>query len=295
MGCRIIEMDKELKQKAEKLVSNFRDEFLHGNIEELKDFSFWTIAGHPEYDGTCTPRTLGKFDGDHTKIVYAIDYLLYADKIESLVHEFSIIGYPKEASWECNFSGDTINSFRTLLGNRFLLKNTETEVIEYFNFDSDLKQKINDFFYIYQRIGNFYLLPKLYHKSINQYRGTKWKDYFDFFIRELNKYFRNEAGIDEILSSYLEAGINKEFFSNFKNDEDAFYELFFLQDYKNLSYLHPNQNWLCGWKGYSEKFVSQKEYKQFVSDYIYEATKLINERSVRIVEALEEKLLRKKD
>ena len=288
-------MDKELKQKAENLVLNFRDEFLHGNIEELKDFSFWTIAG-TEYDGTCTPRTLGKFDGDKTKIVYAIDYLLYADKISKYVKEFSILGYPREVAWECNFSGDTINSFRTLLGNRFLLKNTEREVIEFFGFNSDLKQKINDFFYIYQRIGNFYLLPKLYHKSINQYRGTnKWKDYFDVFLQELNKYFRNEACIDEILSSYLESGINKEFFSNFKNNEAAFYELFFLQEYKNLSYPHPNQNWLCGWKGYSEKFVSKEEYIQFVSDYIDKATKLINERSVQIVEALEKKLLKKKD
>lgn len=294
MGCRIREMDKELKQKAEKLVLNFRDEFLHGNIEELKAFSFWAIAGHPEYDGTCTPRTLGKFDGDHTKIVYAIDYLLYADKLETLVSEFSILGYPKDNSWECNFSGDTINSFRTLLGNRFLLKNTERESIELFEFDFDLKQKINDFFYIYQRIGNFYLLPKLYHKSINQYRGTKWKDYFDLFIQELNKYFRNEPGIDKILSNYLESGINKEFFLNFKKNEDAFYELFFLEDYKYLSYPHPNQNWLCSLKGYSEKIVSKKEYIQFVSDYIDRATFLINERSERIVNELK-KILPKKD
>ena len=296
MGCRIREMDKELKQKAEKLVLNFRDEFLHGNIEELKAFSFWAIAGHPEYDGTCTPRTLGKFDGDHTKIVYAIDYLLYADKLETLVNEFSILGYPNDSSWECNFSGDTINSFRTLLGNRFLLKNTEREVIEYFGFEPTLRQKINDFFYIYQRIGNFYLLPKLSHKSINQYRGTnKWKDFFDLFIQELNKYFRNEACIDEILSSYLESGINKEFFSNFKNNEDGFYELFFLEDYKNLAYPHPKQNWLCGWKGYSEKLVSKEEYTQFVSDYIDEATKLINARSERIVNELKKILLDKHD
>lgn len=280
-------MDTNLISNAKKTVLQFSKEFLHDNIEELKDFSFWTIAGNPEYDGTCTPRTIGKFDGDKTIIVYAIDYLLYADKIQSLVKEFSILGYPKELSRDCNFSGDTINSFRTLLGNRFLMKNTEREVTKYFEFDSDLKQKVNDFFYIYQRIGNFYLLSKQYHKSINQYRGTnRWKDYFDVFLLEMNKYFRNKSDMDVILHDYLESGINKQFFSNFKNNEDAFYKLFFLEKYKNLVYPHPNKNCLCGFKGYSEKLVSKGEYRKFVSNYIDKATLLINERSACIVDAL---------
>ena len=93
-------MNPEFTEKARKLIIQFRDEFLHGNINELKDFSFWKIAGNSKYDGTCTTWTLGKFDGDKTRIVYAIDYLLYVDEINQYVKEFYIPGYGKTYDWE---------------------------------------------------------------------------------------------------------------------------------------------------------------------------------------------------
>lgn len=47
------------------------------------------------------------FDGDRTKIVYAIDYLLYDN-----LPEFKIPGYTLKS--EYNYTGETINTFNTL-------------------------------------------------------------------------------------------------------------------------------------------------------------------------------------
>ena len=272
---------------AKEIVLRFRDEYLHGNIEELANFSFWDIAGNPKYDGTCTLKSLGKFDGDKTKIVYAIDYLLYGEKIKKLVKKFSLNAFGDTSEYKANFSGDTINTFRTSLGNRFLLKNGEIEIENFFDFTYDLKQKRNDFFFTYQKIGNFYILPKVYRKSINQLRGTNnWKDYFDVFLKNLDECLHdNISEENKVLKNYLEFGINKEFFSRFESI-DEFLDFFFMSDYKNLDFNHPNKKVLCSFHGYSEKDVSKKLYKEFLLNYISKATELINKRSKILVDEL---------
>lgn len=279
-----------MKNKALKLLEDFTKEYLHGNIDELTNFSFWDIAGNPKYDGTCTFKNIGKFDGDKTKIVYAIDYLLYATKIQEKVKNFHLAGYSTEYEWNSNFSGDTIHTFRTLLGNRFLSKNGEIKVENFFDFDLPLKQKRNDFFFTYQKIGNFYLLPKEFRKSINQLRGTNnWKDYFDVFLKNLDDCLHGIITKDNyVLSHYLQFGINNDFFSKFKS-ADEFCSFFFMDDYLNLDFKHPNPSVLCGFYKYSEKFVSKGQYKDFVSQYIAKATELIDRRSLKLVEVLKTK------
>ncbi len=78
------------------------------DIEELKDFSFWYILTDEEFNGVSFDGN--KFDGDRTRIVYAIDKLLYDEK---KISSFTL--GPKG-----NYTGDTFNTFRTLFGNRFI-------------------------------------------------------------------------------------------------------------------------------------------------------------------------------
>jgi len=56
----------------------FKNKYLHGNIDELADFSFWDIntnAGE-YFSGNKRVQSEEDFDGDRTKIVYTIQYLL---------------------------------------------------------------------------------------------------------------------------------------------------------------------------------------------------------------------------
>ena len=87
---------------------------------------------------------------------------------------------------------------------------------------------------------------------------------------------------------YLEVGINKEFFSSFKNKSDEFYKIFNLGMYKDFSFSHPNQKYLCNYKNYSNlvKKGKESEYREFCASYISEATRLINQRSEEITDKL---------
>ncbi|MBR0100347.1 MAG: hypothetical protein IJP90_11630 [Treponema sp.] len=284
-------MEKETKklnyndlEESKELVLRFRNEFLHGNIDELANFSFWTIAGNPSYDGTCTPNSLGKFDGDKTRIVYAIDRLLYSDLCKNF-----ILGK--------DITGDTINTFRTLLGNRFSFwGNKEIEVEENFNFSSKLKQYRNDFFFTYQTIGNFYLLPckTVKRQSINTFRGdnkrpTAWFDYFDLFLNNLKerlplKEISNKNDDFQILLNE-----NRHFF-NIEMDFKKFIDIFYLKDYFEnsniVSYNHITNKIAHWWTNE----LTEYEYKKFAFGYIAKATELINKRSIKLVEVLKKNI-----
>ena len=61
------------KKEALEIVNRFKEKYLNGNIQELQDFCFWDILTDEDFN---TEHDETKFDGDRTKIVYAIDYLL---------------------------------------------------------------------------------------------------------------------------------------------------------------------------------------------------------------------------
>ena len=227
------DLDYNKKKEAKEIISRFQIEYLHNNLCNLTDFSFWNIAGNPNYDGTCTPNTLRFFDGDHTRLAYAIAKLIYDENIPDF-----ILGE--------KYTGDTINSFRTLFGNRFSLRqNYEITIENKFQFTETEKQTRNEFFLRYQTVGNFYVSPnesliydnsqanKIEKLSINTYRGTKsnWKDYFDVFLGKLEKCLdsREEFEDEYFLKKLLHVGVNKEFFFDYcKGDIEKFYRVFYL-------------------------------------------------------------------
>lgn len=277
--------EKEMTENAVKLIKDFTDEYLHGNIDELTNFSFWGIAGNSKYDGTSYGINDEKFDGDRTNIVYAIDYLLYGNK--KLSKDFWIPNYPYRSDSYCNYTGETINTFNTLFA-----KNEKKGKLEMFDTETrkkiiDESQKNNsyakDFFHIYQRLGNFMLLPSLTvkRKSINSYRGfynKQWKDYFDIFLKNL------ELKSDEFLNQLV---IKNDFYFKDKSFDD------FLKDF----YLHSEDYTYKTFKLKDEHFAywevnehNQDRYVDFSLDYIAKATELINKRSLKLVEVLKTKL-----
>jgi len=223
--------NKKLKAKALNLLKDFTCEYLHDNINELANFSFWDIAGNPKYDGTCTPNSLSTFDGDRTKIVYAIERIIYNDDLFSKNSNF-VLGQ--------NITGDTINTFNTLFGGR---KNYRDSVLKKFGENAKSiysENEKNDFYHIYQSLGNFTLLPckTLCGVSINSYRGlhSEWKDFFYPFICYLKKTYQikdfNSYSDKNLYELSLLRKENDFFFENI--DFDKFIDIFVLNNYEKL-------------------------------------------------------------
>ena len=280
------ELEFNNKKQAKEIIRRFQIEFLNEKIENLKDFSFWNIAGNPNYDGTCTPNSLKNFDGDHTRLAYAIDKLLYGDLN---IPDFIL---------DKTYTGDTINTFRTLFGNRFNYPdNGEIKIEKDFEFDENQKRKRNDFFYKYQTIGNFYILPSdtvlygLKSQSINTYRGTvsNWKDYFDVFVGKLEKCLqsREETEDELFLKKLLQVKTNKKFFFDYcEGNIGNFYEVFRLDGYSSELFKHE-KNYYYGHYRYKGDI---ELYKEFAFDYVDKATALIDQRAKILIGILEKKM-----
>jgi len=269
------------------LVKGFRDEFLHKNIDELANFSFWDIAGHETYDGKYKGPADSNYDGDRINIVYAIDYLLYHDS--DLPNGFTL-------GDGMNYSGDTINTFRTLFGNRFNndKQNGEEYVESLFHFSESEKKMKNEFFRTYQKFGNFYVLPNgsKAGETLNKYRGIQddYRDFFDVFLNQLDLCLKGYAADINLDSIVKEPKLNKDFFNKYA-DIKQFCQQFYLTEYLQLDYKHPKtlNNKKCCWKTFYSLGITEDDYKNFAFGYIAKATELINNRSLRIVEILKTK------
>ena len=271
-------------KKALDLINSFKDSKLDGKIENLQNYSFWGISGNDEYDYTCKEKFSPDFDGDRTKIAYAIDYLLYKD---SLPEDFRIPGYPYSSDSDCNYTGETINTFNTLFAKNKYRRN---EISKLFKNDwkkiYDEEQKNNpfseDFYHVYQRIGNFMLQPSMTidKRSINSYRGyynKKWKDYFDIFLNN----YKNKS--DDFLNKLLDK--NAFFFE--KNNFDDYLDIFFLR-----SKFYTYENFILNGQHFAYWELNESNIEDFVvfaNDYVLKATELINKRSEKIVKELKSK------
>lgn len=212
--------NEEMKDKALNLLTNFiKNELPNKQIEDLISYSFWNIKDNEIFNGYS-----GEYDGDRTNIVYAIDYLLYYD---SNFPDFTLRGYNAEKDSDANYSGETICSFNTL----FAKDLTRREQIK--NLFGKEWFEIEDFFLIYQTIGNFMLLPSKTddkEMSINKYKGFYNKDYIDFFLKNL-KFYLNNKSYAKLLGRLLE--LNRFYFTENKKYDD-FISDFYLKDFDQM-------------------------------------------------------------
>ena len=273
--------DKETKkldynnfEEAKELFLRFRDKYLHGNIDELANFSFWEISGDSDFDGTCFEKYSPKFDGDKTRIIYAIDRLIYNDKnLPNFSEPFGV-----------NYSGETINTFNTLFSSR---KNWRETILKKFNLEERksifAENATDDFYHIYQRLGNFMLLPckTLCHISINSYRGVhpEWKDYFYPFMTYLEKSYEvKDFNFYSDKSLYELSLLRKEndfFFA--ENSFNNFMELFDLQNFNSLE--------LRKYLKRTELFESA-ENREIALDYVKKAKEFIKNRTEVLLDKL---------
>lgn len=277
---------KENLEKAKKLVNEFIEQELDKKIENLENFSFWNIKDKHEFgNGYASP------DADRTKIAYAIDYILYTDKTNALP-DFKLYGYTTQPA---NYSGETINTFNTLFSTN---KQTRERIEKIWNEkfgDGDFKNKVynvddknaDDFYHVYQRIGNLTLLPCLTvcGGSINTWKGlnSEIKDYMFPFMQQLEKAYKNtNSPIDEKDAIYelsLLMKKNEFFFGKGNIDSfDKFKNIFMLDDWEELK--------LCEYLRSSELNENNIDVAK---KYVENASRFIKNRTKRIVDVLKEK------
>ena len=190
------------KKNAIELLQKFIDTKLGGHREKLQTFSFWGIDNDKDFG-----NGLSYADGDRTKVAYAIDYLLFYDELKDI--DFQIYGYSTK---ESTYSGETLNTFNTLFSSN---EDGRTELASLYDskyglgafkkycYNSEGEVDNKDFYHVYQRLGNFSLLPCLTicGGSINTWKGmdASIRDYlYPFLIRLRKAYplFRQRININ---------------------------------------------------------------------------------------------------
>lgn len=252
-----------MKNSIEILVS-FMEAANIKKISELETFDFkkiYTCSKLKEFD-----NNKGYEDGDCTKLAYAIDWIIWGRELQNE----NLLASEEDLFNEKNFSGDTIYTFNTLFGST---PDFQCSVISMLRkYIPLIKKEMEKFRNIYQTIGNFSLLPNksINGQTLNKYRGRYWgwKDYFDIFLKELDKALNNESEN----SFFCDIVNENKFFFNKCNSVEKYCKLFYLDS--NFSFkgnVHFNHNML--------KDKNAEEYGNFVIDYIEKSERLIKKRA----------------
>ena len=153
-----------------------------------------------------------------------------------------------------NYRGETIISFNTMIGflivllpiNSYGLKNLNQKerlklVLNANTVDKEIKDSVNEFYYIYHTKANFMPLPQdvwmpnntpvIDLKNLNQIKGS-FKKYYDFpdeFFSDVRKVVEKEEQIADVSGFYTE--INSSYFQIYKANWENYVEWNYLQPF----------------------------------------------------------------
>ncbi|MEG2832508.1 MAG: hypothetical protein RR923_07050 [Bacilli bacterium] len=276
------------------LINDFSNEVLGGELDRLKTYCFDNLKGSFKYAYPNIEQIhKWKFDCDDTKLSRAIYCVTWG-------YIFNL----KEESYKSEYRGDTMNSFNTLFGDED--RGIFAYRARFYDMDKDIKawSNIIKFKYQYHTIGNFIVLPnkgKLkkgtidkFSGSINIERSSKFKDYFDLFLIDLDIYKSTKTNESKLKEFFDENSFYKEFsMSKMK-------EIFFLDDYFNgeepkefIGIPKGDRFKLTGSKEYRKNkkgCFSQKEYTKLVNEYIAKSEEVISNRADKIIDVLKEEI-----
>lgn len=308
-------MDIISQNDCKKLVYEFVNEKLQGDIKKLRDYDFNNLREDKKYG--CVNKyklnyednVLSTFDADDTILAKAIYCLIWGEVFPDV--NLNTIGTGKK------YRGDTVNSFNTLFSrdlNNRLYNNAVSNcnslkigsekrgfIIE----DRDLIEKIINFNKTYRTIGNLSLLPNIpyYNKNknvninINQYRGgtSGWRDFFDKFLLELRLYFLSNDKVNSEFKNLLD--LNNFYFEKFEKSEDGFFKFckinmfeYYILNEINFG-INIGENLLYPTWSMTKFWSSDKNYyKNFCNNYIEKSTAAIKYRGDNIIDNLIKKL-----
>lgn len=280
-----------------KLIKEFTDEFLEGNINKLKTFCFENLQGNKKYGNYGATSGKRSFDCDDTELARSIYCVVWGYIFNIKAEDIG--------PWNSNktpYRGDTMNSFKTLFGND---KNAGFAYrAKFYGIDEDVKlwKNIMGFKYQYHTIGNFILIPN--KGNVNVLRGNffRFKDYFDLFLLEIQEYkkapyIKYEKGVKWALTQ-------NSFYTQYSMKEMK--EIFYLDDYfdnevpkefigiskKDRLKITANKEARINKKTNQQRsnYFSEEEYIKLVNEYITKSEIVIANRADKIVEAIKVEL-----
>lgn len=247
--------------EPQQIIKDFVETGLDGDISKLKGMDFSILNGDRKFG--CPGRS---FDCDDTNLARAIYAVAFKDAFPEMTMEsFTVRKY----------RGDTVNTFRTLMG-RFSENYAECE--ELYSLPSDLLNRVHQFIHKYHSIGNFVPLPNLKTtQTLNTMRSSVWKDYFHRFWCEMENYLQNSPSHEKFFH-LLEA--NGFALDSYKGMPDGFYvlsERLMLEDFSDRNMRPFFPNWTL------KKKLPVSLYVGAVEHYIDFCSRFIDERSERII------------
>lgn len=262
-----------------KFINEFIGKYLKGNIYALLDFDVASLR-HDNRFG-CNSRG---FDCDDTNLTRAICFLLWGEAYPDIT--LYDIGTGKK------YRGDTLNTFRTVLG-AYQTERLSCVGVEKSNAPEYLRVLANQFYNAYRSIGNFILLPNIAETdnkrafTLNTYRGTAYKDYFDLFMQNLDLCLTSVNG-DEHLAALVKR--NDFFFSWLQTNGGLKYfcKLCWLDDYftdgKPKRVFSPYVHCLRKRREWTD--FEKANYIEYIGGYLITATAIIKNRAIKMIEQL---------
>ena len=258
-----------------------KDLELEEKLEKLREFSFWDISEKSKYRNS-------KYydDGDCINVVYAIDWCLWESALKETVKNYSFTMLLNEDY----FSGETLNTFRTLFTNDENKQNLISKLWgeKDFNknviaFDKNFKE---DFYHVYQKLGNFSLLPKfgkISGETINQKKGTspEIKDYLYPFMENLKEAYKVKDNPDYKVKN---GAFQNDLIQLLKANEDFFKVIGKFDDFVTTFMVD-------GWEQLElPEYLKSSELTEknihIAKEYVEKATTFINNRTKKIIEKL---------
>lgn len=267
------------KKECIELIKSFIDERLDGDIRKFYSYDLDQLEKDEKY---------GAYDPDNSRIANAIYVVLWGNTVPNLT--MNNLGGEM-------YRGDTMNSFNTLMGRpnedgtSFLGVQKYTHDLKIINLAKMYHEK-------YHTLGNMMVLPNKTLESarttLNLLRGGgAWYDYFDLFLSDIKNIMVgiNTSNIDERLKELVE--INSDFFDCFRGIEGFkdFCKTFYLDKYVDLESLKVRDVFSPHARHWPTRY-SEEEYKKYVIAYITKATEIIDYRCGRMIEALEEEIVK---
>lgn len=196
------------------------------------------------------------------------------------------------------FRGDTLNTFRTVLGRELTVTGAVNDVEGYlgtkaqqrFTLSDELKARVKKFYSTYHTLGNFTPLPNEKIKiagrntTLNMYRAGIWKDYFGEFLVAVKTYLNgSDDAKAKLPPDFVKLmDVNAFFWDKYRGAFDRYVHDFFLEGYldeKGEIIRLPIIYW---W----DRSLTQEAYIDGVVKYLDFAERLIRERTERLVNAL---------
>jgi hypothetical protein len=267
------------KKECIELIKSFIAERLDGDIRKFYYYDLDQLEKDEKY---------GAYDPDNSRIANAIYVVLWGNTVPNLT--MNNLGGEM-------YRGDTMNSFNTLMGRpnedgtSFLGVQKYTHDLKIINLAKMYHEK-------YHTLGNMMVLPNKTLESarttLNLLRGGgPWYDYFDLFLSDIKNLMVgiNASKIDHRLIELVE--INSDFFDYFRGIEGFkdFCKTFYLDKYVDLESLKVRDVFSPHARHWPTRY-SEEEYKKYVVAYITKATEIIDYRCGRMIEALEEEIVK---